>query len=76
MDFYLSFEALIGSLLALAALFYFFRSILLESVIYIPEKTRHSWKNLQILNRVSEFLILSLESEFLIIVSLLSCLLV
>ncbi|XP_037946640.1 diacylglycerol kinase epsilon-like isoform X2 [Teleopsis dalmanni] len=44
-------EAIIGSLLALTALFFFCRSLLVEDVVCIPGKTRHSWKSIKILNK-------------------------
>ncbi|XP_069964961.1 diacylglycerol kinase epsilon [Bactrocera oleae] len=48
-SFELSSEALIGSLLALCAIFAFCRNLLLEDVICIPGKTKHSWKSIKIL---------------------------
>lgn len=51
MDLELSSEALIGSLFALVALFAFCRSLLIEDVICIPRKSRHSWKSIKILDR-------------------------
>ncbi|XP_053962871.1 diacylglycerol kinase epsilon [Anastrepha ludens] len=50
-SFELSSEALIGSLLALCALFVFCRSLLVEDVICIPGKTKHSWKSIKILEK-------------------------
>lgn len=50
----LSPEALIGSLLALGALFVFCRSLLVEDVICIPGKSKHGWKSIKILDRVSK----------------------
>ncbi|XP_055381713.1 diacylglycerol kinase epsilon [Condylostylus longicornis] len=47
----LSFEALIGSFLALLLLFFFCRSLLIENVVYIPGKKRHGWKPVRILER-------------------------
>uniref|UniRef100_A0A1A9V247 Diacylglycerol kinase n=1 Tax=Glossina austeni TaxID=7395 RepID=A0A1A9V247_GLOAU len=47
----LSSEALIGSLLALCALFVFCRSLLIEDVICMTGKTKHGWKSIKILNR-------------------------
>lgn len=51
-SFELSSEALIGSLLALCAIFAFCRNLLLEDVICIPGKTKHSWKSIKILDKV------------------------
>lgn len=51
--FELSPEALIGSLFALGALFVFCRSLLIEDVICIPGKSKHGWKSIKILDRVS-----------------------
>lgn len=48
----LSVEALIGSLVALSMLFIFCRSILMEDVICISGKTRHSWKSIKIIEQV------------------------
>ncbi|XP_023161547.1 diacylglycerol kinase epsilon [Drosophila hydei] len=47
----LSVEALIGSLVALSMLFIFCRSILMEDVICISGKTRHSWKSIKIIEQ-------------------------
>ena len=51
--FELSPEALIGSLFALGALFVFCRSLLIEDVICIPGRSKHGWKSIKILDRVS-----------------------